>query len=79
MKIGDILQYKDFLTQINFSQEDQVFHGILLNLEKGDTVSFHGETLDLFLSDFHEAVDQYIEIKEENKGVLITDSDDSVQ
>lgn len=53
--------YKGYRTKIEWSQEDEVFFGQILDTT--DLVLFHGRTIMECAKDFELAVDDYIETK----------------
>jgi len=58
----DILKYKDFAGSVQFSAEDEVFHGKLIGID--DLVTFEGESVTQLKESFEEAVDDYLELCE---------------
>ena len=58
------MKYKEFITVIEFSEEDNLFYGVLLN-DNGemlsDLVTWESDDLDGCEKSFHEAVDYYLE------------------
>ena len=56
------MSYKGFRAKIEFSVDDDVFFGHLLDID--DIVSFHGETVDELKLAFQDAVDFHIEVCE---------------
>ena len=64
--MNELLEYKGYYASVDFSVEDDVFHGKLIAIN--DLVTFEGETVKELKSAFHEAVDDYLETcKEINK------------
>lgn len=62
----NFLKYKDYLTTINFSPEDEVFYGSIFGIN--DVVTFEGTSVQEVKSAFYEAVDDYLATcKELNK------------
>lgn len=54
-----LIEYKGYKTHIQYSKEDNVFWGSIININ--DHVSFHGETLEEAKNAFIEAIEDYIE------------------
>lgn len=52
------MRYKDYEAVISFDDDDQVFHGRVINVR--DMISFHGESVDELKAAFIEAVDDYL-------------------
>ena len=59
----NIMKYKDYIANIEYDDEDNIFIGHLIGIK--DIVSFHGSTVDDLKNAFHESVDNYIAISEE--------------
>jgi len=55
----DYLKHKDYLATINYSAEDEVFHGRIFGIN--DLVTFEGTSVSGLKKAFHEAVTDYIE------------------
>jgi predicted HicB family RNase H-like nuclease len=56
----DYLKYKDYLATINYSTEDEVFHGKIFGIN--DLVTFEGTSVSGLKKAFQEAVKDYLEI-----------------
>lgn len=56
--MNDVLEYKNYYATVQFSAEDEVFHGKVMGIN--DLVSFEGTTVTQLKKAFHEAVDDYI-------------------
>lgn len=54
----DILEYKDYTGTVHFNAKDKIFHGKIFGIN--DLVTFEGETVDVLINSFYEAVDDYI-------------------
>jgi predicted HicB family RNase H-like nuclease len=64
--MNDILQYKSYFANVQYSAEDDVFYGQVLGIN--DLVSFEGTSVKELKDSFYEAVDDYLETcKELNK------------
>lgn len=59
----DTLKYKGYEGSIEYSTEDKVYHGKILNVK--DLVDYNSETEDDIENQFHLAVDDYIDFKKE--------------
>lgn len=57
--MSDILEYKSYYATIQFSAEDEVFHGKIIGIN--DLVTFEGITVRELKKAFHGAVDDYID------------------
>lgn len=62
----NIIEYKGYIGSVEFSVEDEIFFGKVLGIRS--LLSYEGETAKELISDFHEAVDEYLDMCEsENK------------
>lgn len=61
--ISSRLYYKGFRSDIYYSAEDQLLCGIIDNIK--DLVSFHSESATGIVREFHQAVDEYLELCDE--------------
>lgn len=59
--MNNTLNYKGFIGSIEFSKEDGLFFGKVLNTN--DLVSYEGITHEELKEDFQNAVDDYLETK----------------
>jgi len=59
MKKDNVLYYKDYCGSVEFSNADAVFHGKVLGIKS--LISYEGGSVDEIVSDFHSAVDEYLE------------------
>ena len=57
--MSEIIKYKDYLASVQFSAEDEVFHGKILGIN--DLVNFEGTTVKELKRAFSEAVEDYLE------------------
>ena len=55
--------YKNYYTQLQYSEEDNLFYGKLEGIK--DLVSFHGTTIDSFEISFRDAVESYLDFCKE--------------
>lgn len=58
--MNNILQYKGFVGSIEYSDEDSIFYGKVLEIRS--LISYEGEKMSDLIEDFQRAVDSYIEI-----------------
>lgn len=58
------ITYKNYIGTVNFSEEDGVFFGKVTGIT--DSISFEGDTVESLTTDFHAAVDEYLEFCKEN-------------
>lgn len=64
--MNDILQYKGYYANVQYSAEDDVFYGSVIGIN--DLVSFEGTSVKGLKQSFFEAVDDYLETcKEQGK------------
>ena len=61
--MSDILAYKGYNGSVEYSSEDEIFHGKIEFIT--DTVLYEGRSVEELKKNFHEAVDDYIEACEE--------------
>jgi predicted HicB family RNase H-like nuclease len=61
--MSDILTYKNYFASVQFSAEDELFHGKVLAID--DLVSFEGASVKELKKAFHESVDDYLETCEQ--------------
>lgn len=59
------LKYKNYTGSIEFSDTDGVFFGKVQNIPS--LVSYEGTTVQELIEDFHGAIDDYIEMSEEEQ------------
>ena len=57
--MNDILQYKGYYADINFSAQDEVFCGKLIG--NNDLVNFEADSVKDLVKSFHESVEDYLE------------------
>jgi predicted HicB family RNase H-like nuclease len=58
--MSSYLHYKDYTGSIAFSEEDAVFHGKVIGIKA--LISFEGDSVDAITTDFHTAVDEYLDV-----------------
>ena len=64
MKNKDALKYKGYTGSIEYSKEDKIFYGKVLNIDS--LLLYEGETLELLEQDFRLFVDDHIKFCEDN-------------
>ena len=57
MRIGQFVEYKGYVGTIEYSPEDNIYYGHLLNIE--DSISYDGSSVEELYIDYQEAVDFY--------------------
>ena len=63
----NIMKYKGYWSEIQYSDEDECFYGIIEGL-KNTSISFEGTTVKELKKDFKDAIDYYLEdCKEHNE------------
>lgn len=62
--MSNYIHYRDYVGSIEFSEEDEVFHGKVIGIK--DLISFEGDSVKTLTEDFHSAVDEYLEFCEKN-------------
>lgn len=60
---GHFNEYKGYEGDWRYSEEDNVYWGKLTNIE--DLVTYEGDTLSELYQSFREAIDDYVEFKNE--------------
>ena len=63
MVLGQFIEYKGYVGSIEYSLDDDVYYGKLLNI--ADLVNYEGDTFELLYENYLDAVDDYIEFKKE--------------
>ena len=61
----NMLEYKGYIGSVEISEEDNCLFGKVLHLPQGTLISYEGETVEELRNDFHESVDAYIELCEQ--------------
>jgi predicted HicB family RNase H-like nuclease len=56
----NIMKYKSYIAQIEYSDEDEEFFGTVINLSR-DSIVFGGKTVAQLKKHMHEAIDGHIE------------------
>lgn len=58
--MNNTLTYKSFIGSLQFSAEDKTFFGKIEGIN--DLVTFEGKTVEKIITNFHESVDDYLEL-----------------
>ena len=58
--MSSVMKYKDYIGSVEFSEEDQLFYGKVLGIHA--LISYEGEIAKELIQDFHDAVDDYLEL-----------------
>lgn len=58
--MNNIMKYKGYWAEINYSDEDECFCGKIVGL-KNDLISFEGETVKELKKDFKDAINSYLQ------------------
>ena len=61
--LDNLLEYKGYMGTVEFSLEDNVFHGRVVGID--GLISYEGQDLKNLKSDFEEAIEAYFEMCEE--------------
>lgn len=69
MVFGQFVEYRGYIGSIEYSQEDGIYFGSLLDIR--DSISYDGYTIEELYQSYHDAVDYYIEINEALKKTVI--------
>ena len=62
--MNNIIKYKGYIGSVEFSESDCIFYGKVQGIRS--LISYEGTTASELLTDFHDAVDSYLESCEEN-------------
>jgi predicted HicB family RNase H-like nuclease len=54
-----MMEYKGYFAKVEFDDEDNIFHGEIINLR--DVITFEGETVEELRKAFHDSVEDYLE------------------
>ena len=59
---NDTMEYRGYVGTIEWSEEDNVFYGEVLNILS--LITYQGDNIEELEKDFHEALDLYLELRE---------------
>lgn len=62
MKIGTFVEYKGYAGSIEYSTEDKIYYGSLLDIR--DFISYEADTIEELFEEFHKTVDDYLSMCE---------------
>lgn len=62
--MNNTMQYRGYIGSVEFSEEDGIFYGKVMGIRS--LVSYEGENAHELVTDFHNAVDNYLEECKEN-------------
>ena len=62
--MNNIIRYKGYIGSVEFSETDGIFYGKVQGIRS--LISYEGTTADELVTDFHEAVDSYLDSCEAN-------------
>ena len=63
--MNNTIEYKGYIGSVEFSKEDGIFFGKVMEIRS--LISYEGENATELITDFHNAIDNYLEIcKSEN-------------
>lgn len=65
--MNNIMRYKGYVGSVEFSEADEVFYGQVLGIRS--LISYEGTTAKELVSDFHNSVDDYLALCEQNKTI----------
>lgn len=60
--MNNTMEYKGYVGNIEFSEKDQIFYGKVQGVKS--LISYEGKTTDDLIKDFHNAVDDYLNLCE---------------
>ena len=61
--MNNIMEYKGYVGSMEFSEKDEVFYGKVQGIRS--LISYEGTTASELVTDFHEAVDDYLSVCKE--------------
>ena len=56
----NMLEYKNYHAKIEFDEEDMLFVGEVFGIQ--DSLNFHGTTIEELVENFHQSIDNYLEM-----------------
>lgn len=60
--MNNVLNYKGYIGNIEFSENDRVFFGKVLGIRS--VISYEGTSVDELINDFHDSIDDYLDMCE---------------
>lgn len=61
--MSNTLQYKGYVGNIEFSEEDKIFYGKVQGIRS--LISYEGDSAESLITDFHNAIDDYLDLCEQ--------------
>ncbi len=61
--MNNTISYKKYIGSVEFSEEDNIFYGKVLGMRS--LISYEGDTAKELIEDFHNAVNDYLELCKE--------------
>ena len=61
--MSNVLEYKGYIGSIEFSENDAIFYGKVQGIRS--LISYEGKTATELISDFHNSIDDYLELCEQ--------------
>lgn len=61
--MNNIMEYKNYVGSVEFSESDEVFYGKVMGIRA--LISYEGASAKELIADFHNAVDEYLAMCEE--------------
>lgn len=62
--MNNTIEYKGYIGSVEFSETDKIFYGKVQGIKA--LVSYEGESATKLIKDFHDAVDDYIDLCQKN-------------
>lgn len=62
--MNNVMEYKGYVGSVEFSENDGLFFGKVQGIRS--LISYEGTTLSSLVSDFHDAVDDYLKLCEDS-------------
>jgi len=63
--MNNTVEYKNYIGSVEFSEENNIFFGKVLGIRS--LIMYEGKDVSSFISDFHDAVDDYLSLCEEKQ------------
>jgi len=59
--LSNTISYKGFTGIINYCNQDNILYGcVIAGVPESHSISYHGNTIEECINDFHEAIDFYL-------------------
>jgi len=69
LMIGQFVKHKGYVGNIMYDPEDKIYYGQLLDID--DSVNYHADNIIDLYKHYHEAIDDYVELKREIEQDLV--------